>query len=334
MYTPKGQAEMVVLELIEKYLVKMQDHSHYEKVKIMCRTVLEMFGEVPLSAFGPLALARCRQVWVDRNLTRNYINKLTNWVVRMFTWGVSQEMVPYDVVARLRTMEPLKPGEARDNPPREDVKNDDVLRTLPFLTPIVRDMVILQRISGMRPSELFRMTLEQFSRREADLWIYQPFQHKTQHFSKTRVIAFGRFEVSILQKYAVEAEPDRLFFSPRVAWVQRGWHLGGNRAAEAFTRDVYNAAIRRAIKQANAHAKASGSREVAHWTPYQLRHAAATFVSLLLDEASASTALGHASPTVTKLYDHSAAEKAARMVRERDAKGKDEIERLVQMSEK
>ncbi|MDO4583934.1 MAG: site-specific integrase [Planctomycetia bacterium] len=324
-----GRQEMVVLELIEKYLVKMKDHSHFDKVKIMCRTVLEAFGEMPLAEFGPLAMARCRQCWVERDLTRNYVNKLTGWVVRMFAWGVSQEMVPYEVVARLQTLEPLKLGEARDNPPREDVKNEDVVRTLPFLTPIVRDMVILQRISGMRPSELFRMTLEQFTRRDEDVWVYQPFQHKTKRHSKTRVIAFGRFEIAILHKYAVETEPTRVFFSPRTAWEQRGWHLGGNRAAETFTRDTYNAAVQRAIKQANANGEC-----VARWTPYQLRHAAATFISLLLDEAAASTALGHATPHITRLYDHSAVEKAARMVRERDAKGRIEIEKLINAVEK
>lgn len=323
--------EMLVMELVEKFLIRMQEHSHFDKVKIMCRTVMEEFSEVPLSTFGPLALAKCRQVWIDRDLTRNYINKLSDWVIRMFRFGQSQELVSDAQVRSLQSLEHLKEGEARDNPPRQDVTDKDVVRTLPFLTPIVRHMVILQRISGMRPSELFRMTLRQFVRRDQNVWIYVPDKHKIAHQGKGRVIAFGQFEIAILKKYVDESDPNRLFFSPRVAWEQRGWHRGGNRAAEAYTKDTYNAAVRRAIKLAND--QASDGEAVAHWTPYQLRHAAATFVSLLLDEASASTALGHSNAEITRRYDHSAVDKAARMVRERDAKGKDTIEKWIRLGE-
>ena len=67
-----------------------------------------------------------------------------------------------DTAAMLAYVKPLAAGEARESTPREDVAETDVLHTLPFMLPIIRDMVILQRISGARPSEIFGMTLAQF----------------------------------------------------------------------------------------------------------------------------------------------------------------------------
>lgn len=57
---------------------------------------------------------------------------------------------------------------------------------------------------------------------------------------------------------------------------------------------------------------------IRHWSPYQLRHATATFLSLLMSRDDAATALGHASTNITQIYDHSEVEKTLRFVRERD----------------
>lgn len=302
--------ELTLLELVEKFMDAWKEHSHFSKVRTIAKMILPLYGTSPAREFGPKCLTDCRSRWVDENLTRNYINKLVGWIVRMFRWGVTEELVPLETVQKLEMVEPLGDGKARDSEEREDVSDMDVLKTLPFLSETVRDMVILQRISGMRPSELFRMTLEQFVQRDENSWVYVPFKHKTKAHKKGRVIAFGKFEIQILKKYA-NRKPDEPFFL--------------NQIGNPFTRYVYNDAVKKAIRKANAQ-----GHDVPHWTPYQLRHAAATFISLLMDENAAAIALGHASTKMTRIYDHSAVQKACDMVARRDALAGEKLEKLFQ----
>lgn len=75
------------------------------------------------------------------------------------------------------------------------------------------------------------------------------------------------------------------------------------------------------------------SEMIQHWTPYQLRHATATFLSLLMDREAAATALGHSNTQTTRIYDHSEVEKALRFVRERDKACGDSMEKLIHQFE-
>lgn len=311
---PEISNEITVLELVEKFLCAWQNHTHFAKIRVVAKMLLPHFGRYSVSAFGPKCLAECRQRWVEENLTRNYINKLTQWIIRIFRWGVAQEIVPLEIVQRLELVEPLKEGVGRESMPRLDVADEDVLGTLPFLSETVRDMVILQRISGMRPSEVFRMTLEQFVKRDENVWVYVPFNHKTKQHSKTRVIAFGKYEIAILKKYADGKKTDEFLFQTRMK--------------TQFNRYSYNANVQRAIQFAN---QAGGN--VNHWTPYQLRHAAATFISLLMDENAVAVALGHASTRMTRIYDHSAVQKAVELVEKRDQLAGEKLENFLKLSD-
>ncbi|MBQ9456181.1 MAG: tyrosine-type recombinase/integrase [Thermoguttaceae bacterium] len=329
---------LTIIELVAGFMETMKKNSHFDKLKTMARAVVRLYGETDADDFGPQALIACRNEWVAQNLSRNYINKLTGWVLRCFQWGVTQETVRLETYQKLKLVEPLKQGEAIDHPPREDVPDIEIIKTLPHLLPTVRDMVILQRISGMRPSEIFRMTLEQFVKREPDAWIYVPFRHKTKIHNKTRIIGFGRFEISILEAHANGKKPDEPLFSPQASWCERAERLGQPkpkkhaRIGAMFTKDSYARHISRAIEQANEQAERDGTPEalIQRWTPYQLRHAAATFISLLMDQAAAATALGHASTQTTRIYDHSAVEKTLRFIKERDDACGAEIQGLME----
>ena len=87
------------------------------------------------------------------------------------------------------------------------------------------------------------------------------------------------------------------------------------------TKDSYRQNITKTILRANEAMLKAGRPEselIRHWTPYQLRHAAATFLSLLMDREAAATALGHSNTNITRVYDHSEVAKAVRFVKERD----------------
>ena len=93
-------------------------------------------------------------------MCRSQINKQIGRIIRIFAWGVEEELVLPNIVAALREVKNLQCGEqgTHDNPPRQEVPDEVVKQTLPFLSPTVGAMVKLQRITGMRPSEIYRMT--------------------------------------------------------------------------------------------------------------------------------------------------------------------------------
>ena len=316
-----------VTELVVKYLESVRHHSHFYSIRTAMKTLKDRYGWTDAEDFGPIALKDCRDEFRAADYDRNYINVLTRYIVDAFKFGVANELVSEGVAVRLTFVKPLKPGDARENAPREDVPDSEILKTLPHLLPTIRDMVILQRISGMRPSELFRMTLEQFVKRDPDGWVYMPFKHKTQIHNKSRVIAFGKYEIAILERHARGKKPDEPLFSPRDAWLERAERLGYKTPQQQpnynnfYTKDSYSTNIARTIKRVNDRMRKEGRPEsnlIQHWSPYQLRHATATFLSLLMSRDDAATALGHASTNTTQIYDHSEVEKTLRFVRERD----------------
>ena len=305
----------------------MKGDSHLSTIRTAMRVLNELYGSTEAETFGLLALKECRERFISMDYDRNYINRMVTYIIRMFKFGVANELVTENVAIRLSYVTHLKQGEARENAPREEVPDSEILKTLPHLLPTIRDMVILQRISGMRPSEFFRMTLEQFVKRDPDGWVYMPFKHKTQIHNKSRVIAFGKYEIAILERHARGKQPDEPLFSPRDAWLERAERLGYKTPQPQpnynnyYTKDSYSTNIARTIKRANERMRKEGRPEsdlIRHWSPYQLRHATATFLSLLMSRDDAATALGHSNTQTTRIYDHSEVEKALRFVRERD----------------
>ena len=333
---------LTITELIARFLETVKGDSHFSTIRTAMRTLNELYGSIEAETFGPLALKECRERFCALDYDRNYINRMVTYIIQMFKFGVANELVTENVAIRLSYVKHLKQGEARENAPREQVSDTEIIKTLPHLLPTIRDMVILQRISGMRPSELFRMTLEQFVKRDPDGWVYCPFKHKTQIHNKSRVIAFGKYEISILERHARGKKPDEPLFSPQDAWYERAERMGANVTRmhsgynKYYSKCSYNTNIMRTIKKVNEQLRKAGRPEsemIQHWTPYQLRHATATFLSLLMSRDDAATALGHSTVQTTRIYDHSEVEKALRFVRERDKACGDEMNKLIHQFE-
>jgi integrase len=76
-------------------------------------------------------------------------------------------------------MEPVKP-----------VADKDVDAILPFLAPQICTMLLLQRLTGMRPCELVLMRCCDIDRSD-DVWAYEPLTHKNRWRGHRRLIALG-----------------------------------------------------------------------------------------------------------------------------------------------
>src|SRR5262249_14494581 len=107
-------------------------------------------------------------------------------------WGVSEELVPETVYRALMTVNGLERGrtKARETEPVEPVPDDVIARTLVHLNSEVAGMVRVQRLTGMRPGEVFRLRPDQIDM-TGTVWVFRPRQHKTAYRGKGRVVCIG-----------------------------------------------------------------------------------------------------------------------------------------------
>lgn len=142
-------------------------------VKIVSRNTRAVYGDLPASEFGPLALKAVRQKFIDLGWCRKTVNQQIERLRRIFRWPVAEELVPPSVHAALVAVPGLRRGRtsARDTEPVKPVEAAVVDATLSFLGRHVRTMVELQRVTEMRPGEVCQMRLADIDRTGAP-WVY------------------------------------------------------------------------------------------------------------------------------------------------------------------
>ncbi len=180
--------ELTVVELCARYWKFAK--SYYRKggkctgeapnIKAAIRFLKDWHGKTLVSEFGPLALQAVRQRMIEADHSRGYVNAQIGRIKRMFKWGVAEELVPPAVHQGLMAVTGLRQGrsEARESEPVMPVDDAIVEATLTALSPVVADMVRLQRLSGMRPAEVCQLQPVDIDR-EGDVWLYRPASHKT-----------------------------------------------------------------------------------------------------------------------------------------------------------
>jgi integrase len=260
-----------------------------------------------------------RTAWVASGKTRQYCNRLTNAVVRLFKWAVSQELVDISSHQRLKTLEPLRIGEtdAPETKPVMAANLDDVRKTVEFLPPQLRAVIRIQLATGARPSEILNMKPGEIDRSGSE-WIYRPKQHKNAKRGKSRAIPLVGDAKEAVIDY-LNRDPESYCFSPKEAvdwWnaqkradrkskVQPSQRDRSNPNATKLPRDCYDKnslgrAIARACKKAG----------VPSWHPYQLRHLAGTLVRDALGAEAAQALLGHSNIKMTEHYAKLSEQKA------------------------
>lgn len=215
-----GSSSITVVELLAAY--KRFATGYYRKngkvtnevtaLVSAANIVSAMYGREPVNGFGPLKLQAVQQAMIRLGWVRRHINKQVGRIVRIFGWGVSQELVRADVAQALREVKGLHKGrtEARESAPVLPVEESVIQGTLHHLPPIVADMVRLQRLTGCRPEEVCLI-------RPCDLdtsgpvWAYRPESHKTSHHGRDRVIFIGPKGQDILRPYLLRDKSSYCF---------------------------------------------------------------------------------------------------------------------------
>jgi integrase len=326
---PPGSNDLTVNELLLAY--RQFAASYYVKdgvptteqrnIKLSIRPLREMFGHVVVAEFSPPQLKAVRQAFIDADLCRNEVNKRTRRIIRLFGWGVEEGLVPAAVHWALKAVRGLKKGRSgvRESRPVKPVADEVVDATLPHLSPQVRAMVELQRLTGMRPQEVCGLRTCDIDT-TGPVWIYAPDRHKTQHHGKERRVRIGPRAQAILKPW-LRAEPTAFLFSPKEAMEQKWAEMRRNRKTpvqpsqrsrkqakpqrspgDRYEVSSYDHAIVYGIRRANKEAKKHGRPKIPHWHANQLRHAAATRLRREFGIDVARAVLGHSSVMPTQVY--------------------------------
>jgi integrase len=226
-------------------------------------------------------------------------------------WAAEMEYADVNTALGLKTVKRLSEGYPGtfDNPEREHVADDVIIRTLPYLPATLCAMVKLQRLTGMRPSEVFNMRVGQIDRNaDSGLWLYRVPHHKTEKKVKwKKIIPLGLPEQKLIAPYLEGKSPEASVFSPRTAMQERkGTDKPMTRYGEFYNKDSYRTAVARAIEKANR-LLPDGENPMPTWSPYSLRHAASSAMEVEVGFDESQALLDHTTPNTTTTTAHSRA---------------------------
>jgi len=291
----------------ERYLNPKTSKNLFSQV----RALYTLFRDHPANSIGPLKVQQAQRLMASQGRTRQGINDATGFIRQMFAWGVAQELIEPDQLARLRAMQPLRRGaiDAPEAPPREAVPLEDVQATLPHLSPTVAAMVRLQLLTGMRPAEVCALSMAEIDTSSDDCWIYKPAHHKMAHLGRFRAVPIVKEAIEILRPFV--RGDDKPVFSPaeeverwqkekraqrktkvQPSQLDRSRENPLRAPGEQYGTDSYRRAIARACKE----------NEIPLWSPNRLRKLAAQSASDLFGLEAARALLGHSSSSITKRH--------------------------------
>jgi len=317
-HLPQADSDLTIVEMLAAF--RRHAKRHYRRdgqptatirnIDDSIRRLKLLFGRERVREFGPLKLQALQAV-LSKSLARRTVNDRIGWIKLIFRWAVSQEMAPPSLAHALNTVRGLQRGrtEARETEPVRPVDDATIDATLAHLPTVVADMVRFQRLTGCRPSEVCILRPSDLDR-SADVWLYRPSAHKTQHLGRERIIFVGPQAQSVLRPYLLRNSAANCF-SPQESERKR---LAKMRAArktpvqpsqqdrrkrkpklqptECYNKTTYRRAVVRACEKAG----------IAAWSPNRLRHTAATKIRQRFGLEAAQVCLGHSRADVTQVY--------------------------------
>ncbi|QEL16903.1 tyrosine-type recombinase/integrase [Limnoglobus roseus] len=279
--------------------------SEAENIERSWGPLLTLFPNVLLASLTKKDFVAAREEMIRRGWCRKLIKNRWERIIRGLKWLASESIAPEAPVsaASLPHLIPYRTA-APETAPIRPVALADVRATQAHLNPVLRSMVELQLLTGMRPGEVRELKKSDLIWDGAGCGRGLPIglslsQHKTLHHGKARPIPLGASAAAVVAARLADAPAD-------CDWVFTLWRLP---RPTPYCRRLYGRSIHIACDRAG----------VPRWHPNQIRHLVATEVRRRLSLDDARALLGHDDPATTRIYvdeDAPAARRAAEAMEE------------------
>ena len=310
---PPGEprADLTVAELVALYLRHAEEHrpaggAELREFRRVARVLNRTCGDLPANDFRAAQLERVR----DRMMAgdwqtdeerayrrngappgwcRNVVNRQVVRIRTMFKWAEFRGLVPEGRHHHLATLAPLARNDrrVRNTKPRRPVSRAHVDAVLDRVPAPVAAMIELQWWSGMRPSEVCRMRVQDLDT-GGEIWHYRLDAHKSSWRDgegyEGEAVSLGRECQRVLGPWLHQPGRPIYLFRPAV-----------RRKEPCYTPASYCRAVLRACAAAG----------IPRWSPYQLRHSAKARLEAEFGTAAAAAQLRQRSLETTKRYAQS-----------------------------
>ncbi|MEM9414112.1 MAG: tyrosine-type recombinase/integrase [Planctomycetota bacterium] len=208
-----------------------------------------LYGHRVLDTLKVPDVQAVRDAMIPADLCRSTINTRMSRLRRFVRWAIKHQHAKPATILTWDAVDALQYGrsQARETKPILSAKLEAFEAMLPHLPDLVRRMALLQMAAGMQSGELCPMRWDLVDRR-ADIWVYTPAEHKTEHHGHRRNIV-------------IPIPTHDLLGEPRASGYIFEHGRGG-----PYKPSSYAQAITKAISIAGCE----------HWIPHQLRHNAIT----------------------------------------------------------
>ncbi|QEL17137.1 tyrosine-type recombinase/integrase [Limnoglobus roseus] len=282
------------------YPVRAGTTSQVENIERSWEPLLTLFPEARIETLTKKNYTAVREEMIRRGWARKTIQRRWNLILLGLRWLAGEESIP-DAAVLTATLPRLRPhrSAAPELPPIRPVPLVVVRATQEKLNPVLRSMVELQLLTGMRPGEVREL-------RKSDLvWAdglagegvpvaVQISHHKTAYRGRPRLVP--------LSPTAGRLVADRLAIGDSDCdWVFTLFRALKKKGTP-YKRRIYGLSIHKACDRAG----------VPRWHPNQIRHWAATEVRKHRNLDAARALLGHSETATTEIYAEMDAEAAKR----------------------
>jgi integrase len=339
--TAKSKNDLTIAELVAAFMAHAKTYyvdpitkmptSEISALAAAFRPLVRLHARQPAVEFGPLSLQTLRTAmlsgsWMNDEerrakpgrrigLARTTCNKNINRIKLLFKWAASNELIPASVHHGLLAVPGLRRGRsgARETAPVKPISMAIVNDTLPHLRPIVRDMVRVLLLTGMRCGEACIMRACDLDV-SGEIWIYRPERHKGLWRGKERAIAIGPKAQAIIKPY-LGTKLNAYLFSPAAQGEMIQAERRANRKTPLYPSHMKRNADKKKLDGRRrpgdrfkvtgvnkAIGKACRRAKIEHWHTHQLRHSASLAFVRELGLESARAALGHATVDMSAMY--------------------------------
>lgn len=341
---PSDPEQLTVAEIADRFLTYAETYYRRPNVEttseVTCceaalKVAVEIYGDLPASKMGPLALKVVRDAMIRKGWARTHINSQISRIKRAWRWATENELIKADAWHAMQSVSGLRRGrsEAKESVPVRPVPEHVVEETIKHLTPTLTAMVRVQALTGMRAGELVIMRVADLDM-SGPTWLYSPATHKTAYLGRPRVIPLGPRAQDLIRPY-LTTETEAFLFTPRRSERERYDGCTTHRRpdqkpnerkttrelGERYDSRSYHQAIRTACRKAFPEPKGLTPeqrrefRKANWWHPHQLRHALATKVRREFGLEQTQAVLGHANAKVSELYAESDKQLAVEVAR-------------------